>query len=142
MAVSCLTVAAATTAKAAEQAAKPRPADPNAPQAAPLRVVFFHSSTWHKCQMVSLLESLCTAQVYPPTIVFLTRAPGDANGGRGVPAAVQRDVHPAAGGHPGHDVLRPAVRDVGRDAAQRLAFAKLGMAGLFAGLGLLAVMTG
>jgi len=76
MAVSCLTVAAATTAKAAEQAAKPRPADPNAPQAAPLRAVFFHSSTCHKCQAVSLLESLCTAQVYLPTIVFLTRALG------------------------------------------------------------------
>jgi len=49
---------------------------------------------------ISTLESLCTGQVYLPTIVLMTRVPGN---------------------------MLP----------KRLALAKFGMAGLFAGLGML-----
>jgi hypothetical protein len=91
--------------------------------------------------LVSILESLCTGQVYLPTIVFVTRAPGMRT------AAVAylllynvMFILPLVG------ILAMTYFGVrsekfGNMLRKRLAFAKLGMAALFAGLGVLVIMT-
>ena len=91
--------------------------------------------------LVSILESLCTGQVYLPTIVFMTRTPGMRA------AAVSylllynvMFILPLVG------ILAMTYFGVRSEALgamlrKRLALAKLAMAGLFAGLGVLVVMT-
>ena len=91
--------------------------------------------------LVSLLESLCTGQVYLPTIVFMTRTPGMRT------AAVAylllynvMFILPLVG------ILALTYFGVrsetlGSMLRKRLALAKFGMAGLFAGLGMLVLVT-
>jgi len=91
--------------------------------------------------VVSLLESLCTGQIYLPTIVFMTRAPG---------------MQAAAIGYllvynvmfivPLLAILAMTYFGVRSEALgtmlrKRLALVKFGMAVLFAGLGVLVIMT-
>jgi len=91
--------------------------------------------------LVSGLESLCTGQVYLPTIVFITRVPG---------------MQAAAVGYlllynimfivPLVAILAMTYFGVrserlGNMLRKRLALAKFGMAGLFAGLGVIVILT-
>lgn len=91
--------------------------------------------------LVSILESLCTGQVYLPTIVFMTRAPG---------------MQPAAIGYllqynmmfivPLLTILAMTYFGVRSEALGNIlhkpvALAKFGVAGLFAGLAFLVVAT-
>ena len=91
--------------------------------------------------LVSILESLCTGQVYLPTIVFMTRAPGMQAAAVGylllynvmfiLPLVA---VLAMAGFGVRSDTLGNMLR-------KRLALAKFGMAGLFVGLGVLLLAT-
>jgi len=91
--------------------------------------------------LVSILESLCTGQVYLPTIVFVTRAPGLRAGAIGYLLLYNlMFILPLVG------ILAPAYFGVrsetlGNMLRKRLALAKLGMAGLFTGLGVLLLAT-
>ena len=91
--------------------------------------------------LVSILESLCTGQVYLPTIVFMTRTPGMQAAAVGylllynvmfvVPLlAILAMTYFGVRSETLGNVLR-----------KRLALAKFGMAGLFAGLGVLVMIT-
>ena len=91
--------------------------------------------------LVSLLESLCTGQVYLPTIVFVTRAPGLRAAAVGYLLLYNAMfVLPLVG------ILALTYFGVRSEALgnllrKRLALAKLAMAGLFASLGVLVIMT-
>ena len=91
--------------------------------------------------LVSILESLCTGQVYLPTIVFVSRAPGLRAGAIGYLMLYNvMFIVPLVG------ILALAYLGVRSEALgnmlrKRLALAKLAMAGLFAGLGVMVVLT-
>lgn len=91
--------------------------------------------------VVSLLESLCTGQVYLPTIVFVTRQPGMKAAALGYLVLYNvMFILPLVG------ILALAYFGVrsetlGNMLRKRLALAKFCMAALFAGLGLLVLGT-
>ena len=90
---------------------------------------------------VSILESLCTGQVYLPTIVFVTGAPGMQAAAVGylllynVMFVVPLLAILAA------TYLGLRSETLGNLLRKRLALAKFGMAGLFAALGFLVMVT-
>ena len=91
--------------------------------------------------VVSILESLCTGQVYLPTIVFMTRAPAMR-----APAVSYLLLYNLMFIVPLLAILAMTYFGVrsetlGHLLRKRLALAKFGMAGLFAGLGLLVILT-
>ena len=91
--------------------------------------------------LVSILESLCTGQVYLPTIVFMTRAPGMQ-----AAAVSYLLLYNAMFIVPLLGILAMTYFGVrsetlGNMLRKRLAIAKFGMAGLFAGLGILVIAT-
>ena len=91
--------------------------------------------------LVSILESICTGQVYLPTIVFMTRAPGMQASAIGylllynvmfiVPLLVILAL----------TYFGVRSETLGNMFRKRLALAKFAMAGLFAGLGLIVLST-
>ena len=91
--------------------------------------------------LVSILESLCTGQVYLPTIVFMTRAPGLRAAAMGylllynlmfvVPLVMIRSM----------TYFGVRSEALGAFLRRRLAMVKCGMALLFAGLGALVLAT-
>jgi len=91
--------------------------------------------------LVSMLESLCTGQVYLPTIVFMTRDPSTRHAAIGYLLLYNlMFILPLIGILV---VTYFGVRSekLGNMLRKRLALAKLGMAGLFAALGALVIMT-
>ena len=91
--------------------------------------------------VVSLLESLCTGQVYLPTIVFMTRTPGMQ-----AAAISYLLLYNVMFIVPLLAILAMTYFGVrseilGNMLRKRLALAKFGMAGLFAGLGILVIST-
>jgi len=91
--------------------------------------------------LVSILESLCTGQVYLPTIVFMTRAPGMK-----AAAVAYLLLYNVMFIVPLLAILAMTYFGVrsetlGNMLRKRLALAKFGMAGLFAGLGVLVIAT-
>lgn len=114
--------------------------EPNDPSYLSLEMMLRHviqpeNMTQEQCEavpVVSLLESLCTGQVYLPAIVFMTRAPGMQT------AAIGYMLLLAILAMAYFGVRSEALGDMLR---KRLALAKFGMVGLFAGLGLLVILT-
>ena len=91
--------------------------------------------------LVSILESLCTGQVYLPTIVFMTRAPGMR-----AAAVAYLLLYNVMFIMPLIGILAMTYfglrsETLGNVLHKRLALAKFGMAGLFAGLGLMEAIT-
>ena len=91
--------------------------------------------------LVAILESLCTGQVYLPTIVFVTRAPGLRAGAVGYLVLYNAMfIVPLVG------ILCVAYMGVKSESLgsllrRNLAAVKLAMAVLFAGLGVLVIAT-
>lgn len=91
--------------------------------------------------LVSIFESLCTGQIYLPTIVFMTRTPGMKTAAVGYLLLYNvMFILPLVG------ILAMSYFGVRSEALgnmlrKRLALAKLGMAGLFVGLGILVITT-
>ena len=91
--------------------------------------------------LVSLLESLCTGQVYLPTIVFATRAPGMRAAALGYLLLYNMMfIVPLVA------ILAATYLGVRSEAIitffrRRLAMVKCGMTLLFAGLGVLVLVT-
>jgi len=91
--------------------------------------------------LVSTLESLCTGEVYLPTSVFMTRAPGMQSAAIGYLLLYNvRFIVPLLA------ILAMTYFGVGSETLgnmlrKRLALAKFGMAALFAALGLIVLAT-
>ncbi|HUW83796.1 MAG TPA: hypothetical protein VMZ31_13490 [Phycisphaerae bacterium] len=91
--------------------------------------------------LVSILESLCTGQVYLPTIVFMTRAPGMQAAAIGYLLLYNVMFVVPLLAILAMTYFGVRSETLGNMLRKRLALAKFGMAGLFAGLGVLVVFT-
>ena len=91
--------------------------------------------------LVSILESLCTGQVYLPTIVFMTRAPGLRTAAWSYLLLYNVMFILPLVGVLVMTYLGVRSEKLGNLLRKRLALVKLGMAGLFAGLGVLVITT-
>jgi len=91
--------------------------------------------------VVSILESLCTGQVYLPTIVFMTRAPGMQTAAVGYLLLYNVMFIVPLLGILAMTYFGVRSETLGNMLRKRLALAKFGMAGLFAALGVLVVVT-
>ena len=91
--------------------------------------------------LVSILESLCTGQVYLPTIVFMTRAPGMQAAAVGYLLLYNVMFIVPLLGILAMTYFGVRSETLGNMLRKRLALAKFGMAGLFAGLGFLVMRT-
>jgi hypothetical protein len=91
--------------------------------------------------LVSILESLCTGQVYLPTIVFMTRAPGMKSAAIAYLLLYNVMFIVPLLGILAMTYFGVRSETLGNMLRKRLAFVKFGMAGLFAGLGVMVVVT-
>jgi cytochrome b561 len=91
--------------------------------------------------LVSILESLCTGQVYLPTIVFMTRAPAMRSAAIGYLLLYNVMFILPLVGILALTFLGVRSETLGRLLRRRLAAVKFGMAGLFVGLGTLVMVT-
>lgn len=91
--------------------------------------------------LVSILESLCTGQVYLPTIVFMTRAEGMRSAAVGYLVLYNLMFILPLVGILGMTYFGVQSKTLGNMLRKRLALAKFAMAGLFTGLGVLVMNT-
>ena len=91
--------------------------------------------------LVSILESLCTGQVYLPTIVFMTRAPGMQTAAVGYLLLYNIMFIVPLLAILAMTYFGVRSETLGNMLRKRLALAKFGMAGSFAGLGALVLIT-
>ena len=85
------------------------------------------------------MESLCTGQVYLPTIVFMTRAPGMQAAAIGYLLVYNMMFIVPLLAILAMTCFGVRSETLGNMLRKRLALAKIGMAGLFAGLGALVI---
>ena len=91
--------------------------------------------------LVSILESLCSGQVYPPAIVFVTRAPGLRAGAIGYLLLYNLMFILLLAGFLIIGCFGVKSEYMGNFLRRHLAIANLGMAALFAMLGVLVMAT-